>query len=1108
MADTDQISPTSAGPSLAPFETLQQQTSHHRRARPPALQLVASDENRIPLRADRTADRPITDKMQRRESRLNLRNIFGRSKTPKDVDEAPLQRELNRSGGIRNSLAEFGNWPSYKQSPRSEITPILESHPISPLVATHPPVNHDIANKQRAPASAAKPKTQPAPYKSPRGHLATWDPPPLFQAYPQAIKYAHLPAPILSADTILRHNERKGSLTIREDLTQLSPDDDPTGEKAKKHRREPSGSASKQEWTTKIYVLCTSGYLLQYSGEGHFDRLPEKMLQLSKDSAAFVSDALPGRHWVLQVSSAMEADGMTSTDSRSLFSRLPFRVTEKRSASNYLMVFEGAEDMESWITILRREIEALGGKKNTTETGRLRMDGSFVQLKSQSSQRTLVVRDPSRFSRVAPPEFSWHANKSRSDVDSSTIIAESDAIMDPSIDDVSTTNSVTSNEGRQLDSLRDSANRLSYISSGQRTIVTSTNSSPACSPIRDAFNSPEEPSWQDMPLQLRPRPNAAAIMDRRQSMQTMNFGVVHPSGDAQYSGVAPEAPKPAPTPNFSVPICKRYSLVKSASVDSIAHAGETTRPRETFMRPQRRAPPTALSMARPLSIVTDHPSPVQDDVEATGVFRERSTKEGPQSPSYASIKSTGSSNGRLKSPTFQTRRASFNSENAETTAPARVSPRKYASMHSLRSPGNSAASSVAHMTKSSPPPPVPRITEVATSSEALSEVSGKDHGHLLSTPQQRSRRTASVYLEAPDRSSYERPARYSIGHMSDLKIKVDSLPQSLAGGARDPTLEAIRKLCQADEACRSLLKALRLRLLQRELCLRSQRRRQPVRCHLSLRRKPFTRQAYRIPPTKDIYRISEKTRPPSMATPAKKHDWADDEDVDEVSTELPPTQTITNKDGTKTIITFRLNEQNQKVKTTRRIRYTTHTEKVNPRVAERKGWSKFGLSAKDPAGPAFDTTTVGENIIFRPSTNWRKDAKEEAKDPNAQAMKDKLKDKQKGSYVPPALRGGPGGAAGAGERMGGKFGERDDLATLRVTNVSEMAEEQELRDMFERFGRVTRVFLAKDRETGMAKGFAFISFVDRSDAVKACAKMDGFGFKHLILRVEFAKKAT
>ncbi|KAL2878849.1 translation initiation factor eIF3 subunit g [Colletotrichum sp. CLE4] len=332
-----------------------------------------------------------------------------------------------------------------------------------------------------------------------------------------------------------------------------------------------------------------------------------------------------------------------------------------------------------------------------------------------------------------------------------------------------------------------------------------------------------------------------------------------------------------------------------------------------------------------------------------------------------------------------------------------------------------------------------------------------------------------------------------------------------------------------------------------------------------------------------------------MATPKTKyadplrtqlHDWADDEDVEETSTELPAPQTISNKDGTKTIITFRYNDQGKKVKMTRRIRYTTHTEKVNPRVADRKTWSKFGLSAKDPAGPAPDTTSVGENIIFRPSTNWRKDEKEAGEDPGAQALKDKLKDKQvkcricngehftarcpykdtmapvgadgadvaaglpddpapaaggaggaggagakKGSYVPPALRAGAAGGSAAGDRMGGsKYGERDDLATLRVTNVrtpddddddaasvfddggvlvvSEMAEEQELRDMFERFGRVTRVFLAKDRETGLAKGFAFISFADRGDAVKAAAKMDGFGFKHLILRVEFAKKAA
>lgn len=204
-----------------------------------------------------------------------------------------------------------------------------------------------------------------------------------------------------------------------------------------------------------------------------------------------------------------------------------------------------------------------------------------------------------------------------------------------------------------------------------------------------------------------------------------------------------------------------------------------------------------------------------------------------------------------------------------------------------------------------------------------------------------------------------------------------------------------------------------------------------------------------------------------------------------------------------------------------------------------------------------DTTSIGENIIFRPSTNWRKDAKDEK--PETGSMKDKLKDKKvkcricngehftarcpfkdtmapvgeegtadvaagpadegpgggagglgsgKSSYVPPHMRNGGGGASAAGDRMGGGKYERDDLATLRVTNVSEMAEEQELRDMFERFGRVTRVFLAKDRETGLAKGFAFISFQERTDAAKACEKMDGYGFKHLILRVEFAKKAN
>ncbi|KAF3892143.1 Eukaryotic translation initiation factor 3 subunit G [Trichophyton interdigitale] len=290
-----------------------------------------------------------------------------------------------------------------------------------------------------------------------------------------------------------------------------------------------------------------------------------------------------------------------------------------------------------------------------------------------------------------------------------------------------------------------------------------------------------------------------------------------------------------------------------------------------------------------------------------------------------------------------------------------------------------------------------------------------------------------------------------------------------------------------------------------------------------------------------------------MGQPPKAADWADDEEFDD-SNALPPQQVLTNKDGTKTVISYRFDDDGKKVKTTRRIRTTVVKEHVNPRVAERRGWAKFGLEKGHPPGPSFDTTSVGENIIFRPSVNWKAQAKEVEKEGEKGSLKEQLKDKKVkcricngehftarcpfkdtmapvdegaggagmdmdggddkpapgglgqsgGSYVPPAMRKG---GAGVGDKMGGKY-ERDDLATLRVTNVSELAEEQELRDMFERFGRVTRVFLAKDRETNMAKGFAFISFADRSDAARACDKMDGFGYRHLILRVEFAKKSA
>ena len=113
-----------------------------------------------------------------------------------------------------------------------------------------------------------------------------------------------------------------------------------------------------------------------------------------------------------------------------------------------------------------------------------------------------------------------------------------------------------------------------------------------------------------------------------------------------------------------------------------------------------------------------------------------------------------------------------------------------------------------------------------------------------------------------------------------------------------------------------------------------------------------------------------------------------------------------------------------------------------------------------------------------------------------------------GKYVPPSARAGA-----LATRMGGAAAfvpERrtDDLNTIRVTNLSENTTEADLQDLFQRFGRISRVYLAKDKETMQSRGFAFVSFVNKDDAAKAMDELQGFGYDHLILKLEWARPNT
>ncbi len=80
-----------------------------------------------------------------------------------------------------------------------------------------------------------------------------------------------------------------------------------------------------------------------------------------------------------------------------------------------------------------------------------------------------------------------------------------------------------------------------------------------------------------------------------------------------------------------------------------------------------------------------------------------------------------------------------------------------------------------------------------------------------------------------------------------------------------------------------------------------------------------------------------------------------------------------------------------------------------------------------------------------------------------------------------------------------------DDYTVRVSNLPEEATEHDLQELFKPFGKVSRTFLAKDKNKQISRGFAFVTFFNYDDAQRAIWSVNGHGYNHLILKVEWAK---
>lgn len=65
------------------------------------------------------------------------------------------------------------------------------------------------------------------------------------------------------------------------------------------------------------------------------------------------------------------------------------------------------------------------------------------------------------------------------------------------------------------------------------------------------------------------------------------------------------------------------------------------------------------------------------------------------------------------------------------------------------------------------------------------------------------------------------------------------------------------------------------------------------------------------------------------------------------------------------------------------------------------------------------------------------------------------------------------------------------MTNLFVGNLSFQTTESDLRALFEPFGQIERIHIATDRDTGQARGFAFVEMANDEQAKNAMASLDG-----------------
>lgn len=484
---------------------------------------------------------PKGSRLERRRSKLSLFNLFNRPRVEKQRGYSePPERAV---------VPEVERCVAQADATLSNAAP-------SRTASTAPEC------RSRSGASPQNTQSQKEPAAKLVRQLSDWDPPPLFQAYPQSTKHATVIASSSSAEELLRVQHQKRQLSVLqgnlEDILDLrvTPRDVDVdvavaGNSRSNGKRISAASTSDTVFLhEKIFVLVTAGYVLQYAGDGPSDRLPEKMLQLGETSAAFACDLIPGKHWVVQISQAADNEGVTTPKQYKSFLSMLRTPASRKLTTSFLLVLDSADEMDSWLKAVRRMIGSLGGESVGPESGLEEKTDEPVEeerrLRERPSHRYLVQRDPN-FDRETPvnwpldsptvvgSDFGESSTKTQANAsDAGSVSSSRRASVRQSLEASSFAASIISNDQVRLDHLRENS-RQSFMSSKTSATTMTTPTSRGSSPIPPSPNS-DMFSKADLdplrnPATLKSsymNPNAL-VSNRRRSVQTLPTTRENPS---------------------------------------------------------------------------------------------------------------------------------------------------------------------------------------------------------------------------------------------------------------------------------------------------------------------------------------------------------------------------------------------------------------------------------------------------------------------------------------------------------------------------------------------------------------------------------------------------